>query len=131
MDNAVSMSFLRVMTRKGKAIWTHDFSRIKPMLKWDNNMGSVTMTYDAPLKKYLMVVTDGRNTISKFNTYILESCGDYRAVEAGGLYEGFRRAGLLCEFSVEVHQQGRKNGVASYSANFTNGSYGHKIEIDS
>ena len=36
-------------------------------------MGSVTMTYDAPLKKYLMVVTDGGNTISKFNTYILES----------------------------------------------------------
>ena len=31
------------------------------------------MTYDAPLKKFLMCITDGGNTISKFNTYILES----------------------------------------------------------
>ena len=36
-------------------------------------MGCVTMTYDAPLKKYLMCVTDGGNTAGYFNTYILES----------------------------------------------------------
>ena len=36
-------------------------------------MGCVTMTYDAPLKKYLMCVTDGGNTFGYFNTYILES----------------------------------------------------------
>jgi hypothetical protein len=43
------------------------------MLEWNNNMGCVTMTYNAPLKKYLMCVTDGGNTCSKMNTYILES----------------------------------------------------------
>ena len=31
------------------------------------------MTYNAPLKKYLMCVTDGGNTVGYFNTYILES----------------------------------------------------------
>ena len=36
-------------------------------------MGCVTMTYDAPLKKYLMCVTDGGNTAGYYNTYILES----------------------------------------------------------
>ena len=36
-------------------------------------MGCVTMTYNAPLKKYLMCVTDGGTTMSKYNTYILES----------------------------------------------------------
>ena len=36
-------------------------------------MGCVTMTYDAPLKKYLMCVTDGGNTCGYFNSYILES----------------------------------------------------------
>ena len=36
-------------------------------------MGCVTMTYDAPLKKYLMCVTDAGNTVGYFNTYILES----------------------------------------------------------
>ncbi len=36
-------------------------------------MGCVTMTYDAALKKYLLCVTDGGNTVSRYNTYILES----------------------------------------------------------
>jgi hypothetical protein len=36
-------------------------------------MGCVTMTYNAPLKKYLLCVTDGGNTVSRYNTYLLES----------------------------------------------------------
>jgi hypothetical protein len=36
-------------------------------------MGCVTVTYNAPLKKYLMCVTDGGNTVSRMNTYLLES----------------------------------------------------------
>ena len=36
-------------------------------------MGCVTITYNAPLKKYIMCVTDGGNTYSKMNTYLLES----------------------------------------------------------
>ena len=31
------------------------------------------MTYNAPLKKYLMCVTDGGNTVSRYHTYLLES----------------------------------------------------------
>jgi hypothetical protein len=58
---------------KGLPFWTRDFKAIKPLLEWNNNMGCVTITYNAPLKKYLMCVTDGGNTVSKMNTYILES----------------------------------------------------------
>lgn len=58
---------------KGNPVWTNDFKKIKPLLEWNNNMGCVTITYDPPLKKYLMCVTDGGNTCSKMNTYILES----------------------------------------------------------
>ncbi len=36
-------------------------------------MGCVTMTYNAPLKKFLMCVTDGGTTVSRYNTYLLES----------------------------------------------------------
>lgn len=36
-------------------------------------MGCVTVTYDAPLKKYLMCGTDGGNTCSRMSTYILEA----------------------------------------------------------
>ena len=43
----------------GKPRWTRDFAKIKPLAAWNDNMGCVTMTYNAPLKKYLMCVTDG------------------------------------------------------------------------
>ena len=58
---------------QGNTIWTNDFKKIKPLLEWDNNMGCVTITYNAPLKKFLMCVTDGGNTCARMNTYILES----------------------------------------------------------
>jgi len=56
-----------------KPRWSRDFKEIKPLAGWKDNMGCVTMTYNAPLKKYLMCVTDGGNTVDRFNTYILES----------------------------------------------------------
>jgi hypothetical protein len=46
-------------------------------------MGCVTVTYNAPLKKYLMCVTDGGNTVSRMNTYLLEAdslTGEWRLV---------------------------------------------------
>jgi hypothetical protein len=57
----------------GTARWTHDFSAIKPIAAWRDHMGCVTMTYNRALKKFLMCVTDGGNTVSRFNTCVLES----------------------------------------------------------
>jgi hypothetical protein len=59
--------------KDGKPVWTADFERIKPLLEWDNNMGCVTATYNPVLKKYIMCVTDGGNTVSRMNTYLLEA----------------------------------------------------------
>ena len=53
--------------------WTGDFAKSKPTAAWRDNMGCVTATYDAPLKKFLMCVTDGTNTSGYFNTYLLEA----------------------------------------------------------
>ena len=53
--------------------WTGDFAKIKPIAAWRDKMGCVTMTYNAPLKKYLMCVTDGETTGGYYNSYILES----------------------------------------------------------
>ena len=53
------------------------------MIDWNNHAGNVSITYDAPLRKYLMAVTDGGNTISAFDTYLLEAdriSGPYRLV---------------------------------------------------
>lgn len=73
MNDASKYEFYAGKDAKGNPIWTNDFKSIKPLLEWNNNMGCVTVTYNAPLKKYLMCVTDGGNTVSKMNTYILES----------------------------------------------------------
>jgi hypothetical protein len=56
-----------------KAQWTGDLAKSRPIFDWNNNAGCVTITYNAPLKRYLMCITDGVDTIAKFNTYILES----------------------------------------------------------
>ncbi|MCU0352857.1 MAG: hypothetical protein MUD08_03820, partial [Cytophagales bacterium] len=62
--------------------WTKDFKQIKPVLKWDEHLGCVTMTYNPALKKYLMCVTrgiaverdpKGRITNLRYDTMILES----------------------------------------------------------
>jgi hypothetical protein len=53
--------------------WSRRLAEAKPIAEWNNNMGCVTMTYNAPLKRYLMCVTDGGNTVGKYNTCILES----------------------------------------------------------
>ncbi len=58
---------------QGNPLWVNDFKKIRPLLEWNNKMGCVTITYNAPLKKYLMCVTDGGNTCAKMDTYILES----------------------------------------------------------
>ena len=46
---------------------------MKPLLEWRDRMGRVSATYNPALRKYFLCVTDGRTTISKYNTYILEA----------------------------------------------------------
>ncbi len=58
---------------EGNPVWSRKFDEIKPLLEWNNNMGCVTVTWNEPRQKYLMCVTDGGNTCSKMNSYILES----------------------------------------------------------
>lgn len=73
LNDASQYEFFAGDDAAGQPTWSHDFQAIKPIAAWRDNMGCVTMTYDAPLKKYLMCVTDGGNTVSRYNTYLLES----------------------------------------------------------
>jgi hypothetical protein len=73
MNDASKYEFFAGHDEKGDAIWTSDFKRIKPIAEWRDHMGCVTMTYNPGLKKFLMCVTDGGNTVSRYNTYLLES----------------------------------------------------------
>ena len=83
INDITKWEFYAGKDEQGSAIWTSNFNDIRPLLEWNNNMGCVTITYNAPLKKYLMCVTDGGNTVSRMNTYILESdslTGDWKII---------------------------------------------------
>jgi hypothetical protein len=73
MNDASKYEFFAGRGFLGKSRWSRKLSEARPIAAWRDHMGCVTMTYDAPLKKYLMCVTDGGNTCGYFNSYILES----------------------------------------------------------
>ncbi|MEM1109891.1 MAG: hypothetical protein AAGH99_14500 [Planctomycetota bacterium] len=76
MNDASKYEFFSGHDAEGNAQWTRDFKKIKPIFSWNNRFGIVTITYNAPLKKYFMCVTDGhRETTSRrhYTSYILES----------------------------------------------------------
>ncbi|MCD6339550.1 MAG: hypothetical protein J7M29_09260 [Verrucomicrobia bacterium] len=111
----------------GAPVWTRDFSRIRPLIDWNNNCGSVTVTYDAPLKKYLMCVTDGWPTYAKMNSYILEAdalTGPWRLVT---YMKAFGEQGYFLNFpSKFISPDGRRLWLC-YSANFARGWNNQRI----
>ena len=122
MNNRAMYEFFAGYDAQHRPIWTGDFARIKPLVDWNNNCGCVTMTYNAPLKKFLMCITDGGNTISKFNTYILESehvDGPWKLVVY--MREFGEQAYFVNIPSKFISQDGRTAWLC-YAANFSNGN---------
>lgn len=115
---------------RGVAIWTTDFDRIKPLVDWNNHCGCVTMTYNAPLKRHLMCITDGWPTIGTFDTYILESeriTGPWRLVS---YLSKFGQEAYFVNFpSKFIGRDGRTLWMC-YSANFADGLGGKKLDSD-
>jgi hypothetical protein len=102
----------------GKPIWTADFSKIKPILDWNNNMGVATATYVPALKKYLMCVTDGWPTVAKMHTYILEAdalTGPWRMVT---YMKDFGQQAYFVNFPSKFISPDGKTLWILYSANF-------------
>jgi len=112
----------------GKPLWTNDFEKIQPLLEWQDNMGCVTITYNAPLKKYLMTVTDGGITCAKMNTYILESdtlTGPWKLIT---YMKEFGEQAYFVNFpSKFISADGRKLWMC-YSGNFAKGWNNQLIE---
>ena len=114
----------------GDPVWTNDFKDIKPLLEWNNNMGCVTITYNAPLKKYLMCVTDGGNTISQMNTYILESeriDSDWKIVS---YMKEFGKQAYFVNIPSKFISEDGLTAWLLYSGNFTSDYNGEKIIMD-
>lgn len=111
----------------GKAKWTTDFTQIKPLLEWKANMGCVTITYTAPLKKYFMCVTDGGNTAAKMNTYIMESYtldGDWKLVS---YMKDFGEQAYFVNIPSKFISEDGKNAWLLYSGNYATDWNGESI----
>ncbi len=109
-------------------VWTRDLHQIKPLLEWNNNMGCVTATYDAPLKKYLMCVTDGGNTCTRMHTYVLESnslTGPWRLVT---YMKNFGEQGYFVNFPSKFIARDGLTAWLCYSGNFAPNWNGEKIQ---
>ncbi len=114
----------------GKPIWTYDFEDIKPLLEWNNNMGCVTITYNAPLKKYLMCITDGWPTVAKMNSYILESgkiTGPWKLVT---YMKEFGEQGYFLNFPSKFISKDGLTLWLCYSGNFSQGWNNIRFEAD-
>jgi hypothetical protein len=130
MNDPTKYEFFGGYDAQGSPIWTTDFRRIKPLIEWTSRVGHVTMTYNAPLRKYLLCVTDGWPTIETMNTYILESdyiTGSWRLVTF------MQRFGTQAYFvnipSKFISADGRTAWLC-YSANFTNRAFGTSFAAD-
>lgn len=104
----------------GEPIWTSDFTAISPLIEWEGRIGHATITYNAPLKKYLFCITDGGNTISAYNSYILESdniTGPWKLVT---FMENFGVQAYFLNIPSKFISGDGRTAWLCYSANFTN-----------
>jgi hypothetical protein len=111
-------------------LWTNDFSQIKPLLEWNDNMGCVTVTYNAAIKKYLMCVTDGGNTCAKMNTYILESdslTGEWKLVS---YLKNFGEQAYFVNIPSKYISRDGETMWLWYSGNYAVGWNGTEIKVN-
>ncbi len=127
INDASKYEFYAGTDASGAPVWTQNFANIKPMLTWRDNMGCVTMTYDAPLKKYLLCVTNGRQTTMKYDSYILESdavTGPWKLVT---YMKDFGEEGYFLNFPSKFISSDGKTLWLCYSANFGSGQNHTKL----
>jgi hypothetical protein len=130
INDASKYEFYGGKNDRGGEIWTHDLAGARPLLEWNNRMGCVTVTYDAPLKKYLMCVTDGGNTCARMHTYILEAgrlTGPWKLVT---YMENFGQQAYFVNFPSKFIGADGCSAWLCYSANFAPDWNNQKILAD-
>jgi len=115
---------------QGNPLWSREFKSIKPLIDWNNNCGSVTIAYDAPLKKYLMCVTDGWPTYARMNTYILESAAITGPWKLVTYMKNFGEQGYFVNFPTKFISADGRTAWLCYSANFAPNWNGGEIKAN-
>ncbi len=106
---------------RGEPVWTHDFAKIRPIARWRDHMGCVTMTYNAPLRKYLLCVTDGGNTVSRYHTYLLEADRLTGPWKLAAYLEYFGEQAYFVNIPSKFISADGRTLWLCYSANFSSG----------
>ena len=130
INNPKAYEFYGGADANGKPVWTTDFSKIRPLIEWNNNCGCATVTYNAALKKYLMCVTDGWPTFARMNSYILEAdaiTGPWRMVH---YLKDFGQQAYFLNFPSKFISADGRTAWLCYSANFVKDWNGMKIEAN-
>ena len=121
IDDRSAYEFYGGRSQGGQPLWVRDLERTQPLFEWNNRCGCVTATYNPALRKYLMCVTDGRNTVGKFNTFVLEAdaiTGPWKLVT---FMRNFGEQGYFVHFPSKFIAAGGRTAWLMYAANFTNG----------
>jgi hypothetical protein len=121
MNDIKKFEFFAGCDSAGKPQWTGDFAKIKPLLDWNNKLGCATVTYNAPLKKFLMCVSDCWPTYAKMHTYILEAdaiAGPWRMV---AYMKDFGEQAYFVNIPSKFISSDGKTFWLCYSANFCDG----------
>jgi len=130
INDLKSYEFFAGRDAGGEPVWTSDFSRIEPLLEWNNHMGCVTATWVPGLRRYLMCITDGWPTVAKMDSYILEAgalTGPWRLV---AYMKDFGEQGYFLNFPSRFISTDGKTLWLCYSANFSPDWNGVKLEVN-
>ena len=123
VNDPASYEFFAGNDAAGRPVWTHDFSRIKPVVEWPDHMGQAAVTYLPALKKYIMCVGSGADYSGHYDTSFLEAdalTGPWRIAAcwtAFGTQAYF--VNMPSKFAGTSVQNGALTAWIVYSANFT------------
>ncbi len=115
---------------RGVPRWTQDFNKMQPMLQWNGHLGSVTITYNPGLRKYLMCIADGWPSTRMISTLLMEAddvAGPWRLVT---YMKNFGAQGYFVSIPSKFIEPSGKTFWICYSANFTNDWLGTKYPVD-
>ena len=130
VNDASQYEFFGGHDAQGQPVWTRDFGQIRPLVEWVNRVGTVTVTYNAPLGKYLMCVVDGWPTVDPFSTWLLEAdaiTGPWRLIT---YLKEFGNQAYFVNIPAKFIAADGRTAWLCYSANFTNLAFGTSWTVD-
>lgn len=123
INNKESYEYFAGFDVDSMPIWTQEFDEMRPIFEWNNHAGSVTMTYNPGLRKYIMCITDGWPTTKSMDTYVMESDHVYGPWKMITYLKDFGPQAYFVNIPSKFISKDGKTAWLSYSANFINTNF--------